>query len=387
VLGQAALCGAALTPRSGRRWPLRACAIFDPLLADPPWAGGCWGWGQSRPLPRLRCPSPEGLNFCPGPSPASDPQPSANFALAKLGKTRPLPARGRVADRLRGPGGQRPGARRATNWGARGTQELLGASAAGGGDPSGREAAEMTSMVRAPALPRAARHVLRDAAGSTRAGVRTGGGQQGDHGGSADGGGERVPGAGLTAVGEGREVSARCRVLAGGCARGAARLPEGHRHPGTLAQPRPELGAARRRQGVAESRARGHARRHRRRRRVRPAPPGETRSRRQVPAAAPSPVRGAKETPKIALRARDAKAAHGDCGPCPTQPPRLAGGPDRRPPTAHRPPSQLPGAAAALAWRHGSPQHGGTAHPGTASPSSWAGALRPSGRPVRGAPG
>ncbi|XP_010568033.1 PREDICTED: troponin C, skeletal muscle [Haliaeetus leucocephalus] len=47
---------------------------------------------------------------------------------------------------------------------------------------------------------------------------------------------------------------------------------------------------------------------------------------RQVPVAvAPLiPIRGIEEIPKIVLRAWDAKAAQGDCGPCTTEPPQLA---------------------------------------------------------------
>lgn len=50
---------------------------------------------------------------------------------------------------------------------------------------------------------------------------------------------------------------------------------------------------------------------------------------RQVPVAmAPLlPIRGDEEIPKIALRAWDAKAVHGDRGPCVMEPPWLAGGP------------------------------------------------------------
>lgn len=71
-------------------------AIFNPLLAELPLAGVCvlqWG-GRGALLPRLRCPSPEGLNFYPGFRPTFNPQLLANNALAKLGKMRPLPMSG-----------------------------------------------------------------------------------------------------------------------------------------------------------------------------------------------------------------------------------------------------------------------------------------------------
>ncbi|XP_009469741.1 PREDICTED: troponin C, skeletal muscle [Nipponia nippon] len=71
----------------------------------------------------------------------------------------------------------------------------------------------------------------------------------------------------------------------------------------------------------------------------------------QVPvAAAPLiPIRGAKEIPKIVLRAWDAKAAPGDHGRCTMEPPWLAGGPRQAAP--HRPlPSQTDQQAEARAF-------------------------------------
>lgn len=87
--------------RRGKPWPPclgdagHSGAIFNPLLAEPPRAGGVLqGGGRATLLSRLWCPSLEGLNFYPGFRSTFNPQLLANNALAKLGKMHLLPMSG-----------------------------------------------------------------------------------------------------------------------------------------------------------------------------------------------------------------------------------------------------------------------------------------------------
>lgn len=65
------------------------------LLSCPGTGGGGARAGDGATfLPRLRCPSPQGLNFYPSFRPTFNPQLLANNALAKLGKMSPLPMSG-----------------------------------------------------------------------------------------------------------------------------------------------------------------------------------------------------------------------------------------------------------------------------------------------------
>lgn len=74
---------------------LVALGLFLTLsLLSCPGGGGGRGLlqgGRATFLPRLWCPSPQGLNFHLSLRPTFNPQPLANNALAKLGKTCPLP--------------------------------------------------------------------------------------------------------------------------------------------------------------------------------------------------------------------------------------------------------------------------------------------------------
>lgn len=73
---------------------LAAPGLFLTLSLLSCLGGCCCRGGRAVLLPRLLCPSPEGLNFYPSFRPTFNPQLLANSALAKLGKMHPLPMSG-----------------------------------------------------------------------------------------------------------------------------------------------------------------------------------------------------------------------------------------------------------------------------------------------------